>query len=179
MKFLTCIPNGLVRTCCYKKYLLCWNCFVIYKKLPRERMLSFHEVTFVSCLLLGYTYNLFSSDTPQNKNVRNNPKQLTKAEFIPRCGSKCTNQNVSPFFAILSLQGVENFAGAPEHRFSFLEQLEYMLNKNNRPFVIKSPHTWPKGDYMTNCLSMKMIERKIDYSNVIETLVKTRRLAKF
>ncbi len=33
----------------------------------------------------------FSSDTPQSLKARNRPKQLTKAEFIPRFVSKCIN----------------------------------------------------------------------------------------
>ncbi len=36
----------------------------------------------------------FFADTTENINVRNRPKQLTKAEFIPRCRSECINNRV-------------------------------------------------------------------------------------
>ncbi len=38
----------------------------------------------------------FWSDIPLQSNVRNRLNQITKAEFIPRRGSKCTNQKVKP-----------------------------------------------------------------------------------
>ncbi len=38
--------------------------------------------------------NAFLSDILQSINVRNRPKHLKNAEFIHRCGSKCTDQKV-------------------------------------------------------------------------------------